>query len=113
MFPVVGKRGEKRTSLWKERSANEWIDHGHDSTPIFRGNDATRRLVDPTAARLSRIIDVHCVFNLGCVSGRSLFFRQLRLAFLFAGTVWCFTAQLVWTKTKSVARLVNFFRLRF
>src|SRR5439155_14163850 len=45
----------------------------------------------------------------GLRSGSPLFFWQLHLAFLFAGNFRCFTAQLVWTETKLVADLVNFF----
>ena len=62
-----------------------------------------------TAARLSRIVDFRRLLHLGRVSGDSLFFRQLHLAFLFAGTFWCFAAQLVRAKTKLVARVANFF----
>src|SRR5881296_1578011 len=94
MFPVVGRRGGKRNCQLKEPPANEWIDNGHDSTPIFWPNDATRRLVDPTAPRLSRIVDLYRLFHLGCVSGRALFFRQLHLAFLFAGDFRDFDARM-------------------
>src|ERR1700730_18020348 len=74
-----------------------------------RRNDARGCLVAAAAARLPRLVDLHCFLNMGGVSGRLLFFRQLYFSVLFAGTFWCFTAQLVRAKTELVARLVNLF----
>src|SRR5207248_1573524 len=72
-------------------------------------NNAGRCLVASAPSRLSRIVDFHCVFNLGGVSGRSLLFRQLCFSVLLAGAFWIFSAQLVRSETKLVAGLVNFF----
>src|ERR1700737_1790328 len=109
MCREVGKRGEKRTFPEKERSPNEWIDNGDDSTPVFWGNDAGGCLVAAAAPRLSRIVDLYRLFHLGCVSGDSLFFRQLHLAVLFAGAFWQFAAQLVRSEANLVADLVSLF----
>src|SRR5207302_290633 len=109
MFPAAGKHGRKRNFRSREPTANEWIDNGDDSTPFLWSNNARRRLVAATAARLFRIVDLYCLFDLGGVSGRSLFFRQLHLPLLFAGAFRRFAAQLVWGKTKLVAGLVNLF----
>ena len=54
----------------------------------FGETDASRRLVDSTAPRVSRIVDLHRLFHLGRVSGTELFFWQLHLAVLFAGNFW-------------------------
>src|SRR5205814_231491 len=72
-------------------------------------NDARGHLVDPAAARFYRFIDFHHLFHVGGVSGNELFLRQLRLAVLFAGTVWQFTPQLVWTETGLVAAVASVF----
>src|SRR5207244_11034867 len=109
MFPAAGKHGRKRNFRLREPTANEWIDNGDDSTPILWSNNARRCLVAAAAGRLSRIVDLYCLFDLGSVSGRSLFFRQLHLPLLFAGAFRRFAAQLVWGKTKLVAGLVNLF----
>ena len=61
-----------------------------------------------TVARLYRIIDFHRLLHVGGVSGSELFLRQLRLAVLFAGTVWRFAPQLVWTETGLVAAWLLF-----
>src|SRR5438874_4208499 len=109
MFPAAGKHGRKRNFRLREPTANEWIDNGDDSTPFLWSNNARRCLVAAAAGRLSRIVDLYCLFDLGGVSGRSLFFRQLHLPLLFAGAFRRFAAQLVWGKTKLVAGLVNLF----
>src|SRR5512132_3058130 len=72
-------------------------------------NHARGRLVDPAAARFYRIVDFHRLLHVGGVSGKRLFLRQLRLAVLFAGTVWRFATQLVWTETVVVASLAHLF----
>ena len=82
-------------------------------TTFIRGNDARGRLVDPAAARFYRIIDFHRLLHVGGVSGKKLFLRQLRLAVLFAGTVWRFAPQLVWTETGVVAGLAHLFACAF
>ena len=66
-------------------------------------------MVDPAAARFSRIVDFHRLFHVGGVSGKRLLLWQLHLAFLFAGTFWRFAAQLVWTKAIVVAGLAHLF----
>src|SRR5438105_12347715 len=109
MCRAVGKRGEKRTFPWKERAANEWSDNGSTSPPIVWGNDAPRCLVDATAARLSRIVDVHHLFDVGGVSGEALLFRQLHFSVLFPGNFRIIAAQLVRAKTKLVADLAFVF----
>src|SRR5215475_13366087 len=106
MFPVAGKRGKRRNCRLRERTANE---RNNSATPAFiRGDDARGRLVDPPASRFYRIIDFYRLLNVGCVSGKRLFLRQLLLAVLFAGNFWRFAAQLVWAKTRLVARLATF-----
>ena len=107
MFPVVGKRGKRRSCQLKERTANER--NNCAATAFIRGDDARGRLVDPAAARFYRIIDFHRPLHLGGVSGKRLFLRQLYLAVLFAGTVWQFTPQLAWTETGLVAALASIF----
>src|SRR5262249_5687597 len=88
MFPVVGKRGKRRSCQSRKRTANEW---NEGATPaVVRRNDARGRLVGPAAPRFCRIIDFHRLLHVGVVSGKRLFLRQLRLAVLFAGTVWRF-----------------------
>ena len=72
-------------------------------------NHARGRLVDPTAARFYRIVDFHRLLDVGGVSGKRLFLRQLCLAVLFARTVWRFTSQLVWTEAGVVASLAHLF----
>jgi hypothetical protein len=72
-------------------------------------NHARGRLVDPAAARFYRIIDFYRLLHLGGVSGKRLFLRQLCLAVLFAGTIWRFAPQLVWTEAGVVAGLGNLF----
>src|SRR5437660_3018166 len=109
MFPAAGKPGRKPSFPLKERTANERIDNGNNSAALVRRNDAARSLVDSTAPCLSRLIDFHRLFNLGRVSGEPLLLWQLRLAVLFSGAVWGFAAQLVWTETELVARVVNLF----
>src|SRR6266542_3388841 len=106
MFPVVGKRGKRRSCQLRE-TANE---RNNSATPAFiRGDNARGRLVAPAAARFYRIVDFHRLLHVGGVSGKRLFLRQLCLAVLFAGTVWRFTAQLVWTEARVVAWLVHLF----
>ena len=74
----------------RERTANE---RNYGVTPaFFRGDDARRYLVDPSAARLSRIVDFYRVLHVGRVSGKGLFLWQLHFAVLFAGTVRRFAA---------------------
>ena len=72
-------------------------------------NYARGRLVDPAAARFHRIIEFYRLLDVGGVSGKRLFLRQLCLAVLFAGTAWRFAAQLVWTETGLVAAMVSIF----
>src|SRR5436190_13379492 len=72
-------------------------------------NHARGRLVDPAAARFHRIIDFHRLLDVGGVSGKRLFLRQLCLAVLFAGTVRQFPAQLVWAETGLVASVASIF----
>src|SRR6266446_6385385 len=107
MFPVVGKRGKRRSCQLRERTANE---RNNGGTPAFiRGDDASGRLVDPAAARFHRIIDIHRLLHMGRVSGKKLFLRQLCLAVLFAGTVRRFAVQLVWAETGLVAAVASIF----
>src|SRR6266705_5018724 len=107
MFPVVGKRGKKRSCQLRERTANE---RNNDATSAFiRGDDARGRLVDPAAARFHRIVDFYRLLNVGGVSGKRLFLRQLRFAVLFAGTIRRFAAQLVWAETELVAAVASIF----
>src|SRR4051794_38699750 len=88
MFPAVGKPGKRRSCQLKKWTANE---RSNGATPAFiRGDDAHGCLVDPTAARIYRIVDFHRLFHVGGFSGKKLFLRQLRLAVLFARTVWQF-----------------------
>jgi hypothetical protein len=72
-------------------------------------NHARGRLVDPAAARFYRIVDFHRLLDVGGVSGKRLFLRQLCLAVLFAGTVRRFAAQLVWAETGLVAAVASIF----
>ncbi len=51
-------------------------------------NDARGCLVDTAASRLSRIVDLHRVFDLGGIPRELLFFWQLHLAVLFTGNFW-------------------------
>src|SRR5436309_10953128 len=107
MFPVVGKRGKRRSCQLSERTANE---RNNDATPAFiRGDEARGHLVDPAAARFYRTIDFHRLLDVGGVSGKKLFLRQLRFAVLFSGTVWRFAPQLVWTETGLVAAVAFIF----
>src|SRR5437660_3820406 len=91
----VGKRGKRQVSQLKELTADERRRSKRPAAFIW-ANDARRCLVDATAAGLSRIVDLHRLFNVGRVSGKALLFRQLHLALLFAGILWRFAAQLVW-----------------
>src|ERR1700726_165834 len=109
MCRAVGKRGEKRTFPWKERTANEWIHNRDAATPVVRSNDARRCLVDATAARFFRIVDLYRLLDLGRISGRALLFRQLHFAVLFPGNFRIIAAQLVWIETKLVAELAHLF----
>src|SRR5438132_11778765 len=102
----AGKHGKRQSCQSKEPTANEWNDSV--GAPFIRRNDARRYLVVATAARLYRISDVYRLFHVGGVSGYELFRWQLRLAFLFAGNVWRFATQLVWTQARVVARLAHF-----
>src|SRR4029077_1336754 len=111
MFPEVGKRGKRRSCQLMERTANERNKSAR--TAFIRGDDARGHLVDPAAARFYRIIDVHRLLHVGGVSGKRLFLRQLHLAVLFAGTVWQFAAQLVWTETGLVAAMASIFARAF
>src|SRR5206468_3518921 len=107
MFPVVGKRGKRRSCQLRERTANE---RNNGITPAFiRGDDARGRLVGPAAARFHRIIDFHRLLDMGRVSGKKLFLRQLRFAILFARAVRRFAAQLVWAETGLVAAVASIF----
>src|SRR5262245_44786838 len=107
VFPVVGKRGKRRSCRLREWTANE---RNNSATPAFiRGDDARGRLVDPTAARFYRIVDIHRLFHMGGLSGKKLFRWQLPLPVLFAGAVWRFAPQLVWTETGVVASLAHLF----
>src|SRR5215510_9144344 len=111
MFPVVGKHGKRRSCQWRELTANE---RNNGATPSFvRGDDARGRLVDPAAARFYRIIDFHRLLHVGGLSGKELFLSQLRLAVLFAGTVWRLAAQLVWPEAAVVAGLAHLFARTF
>src|SRR5215203_3518175 len=96
-------------TLWERVIADERIDNDLYSASLIRGDDAPGRLVGPAVARFHRIIDFHCLFHVGGVSGKRLFLRQLRLAVLFAGTLWQFAAQLVWAETRLVAAVASIF----
>src|SRR4029077_1090780 len=113
MCRAVGKHGKKRSFRLKEATANERIDNGNASATLIWRNDATRCLVDAAAARFSRIIDVHRLLDVGCVSGHALFFRKLRVAVLFAGNFRQLAAQLVRPKTNLVAKLALIFASTF
>src|SRR6266581_9429006 len=108
MFREVGKHGKKPSFRLKEPTANEW-DSSAPEKKFIRRNDAGRSLVDAAAARVSGIVDLYRLFNVGCVSGNALLFRQLHLAILFAGDSRQFAAQLVWPETKLVAGLAFVF----
>src|SRR4029450_10039636 len=95
MFLVVGKRGKKRASLLKEGTDNE-CGRGHNSAALIWSNNARRCLVDPTVLGLPRIVGLCCLFDVGCVSGWALFFRQLHLAILLARAFRRLAPQLVW-----------------
>src|SRR6266446_4171803 len=102
MFREVGKRGKKPGFQLKEPTANEWNGSAPEKK-FIRRNDAARSLVGATVARFFGIVDLYRLFNLGCVSGNALLFRQLHLAILFAGDFRRFAAQLAWTQTRLVA----------
>src|SRR6476620_5533356 len=105
MFPAAGKRGKRRSCQLKERTANE---RNNGATPAFIwGDDARGRLVDPAAARFHRIIDFYRLLDMGRISGKKLFLRQLCLAVLFAGTIRRFAAQPVWAETWLVAAVAS------
>src|SRR5207244_3700789 len=78
------------------------------TTPLIRRDNARRRLVVSTAARLSRLIDIHRLFHVGGLSGGELFRWRLHLAILFAGNFRRFAAQLVWAEAGVVAELAPF-----
>src|SRR6266478_3784973 len=80
LLQVFGKR---QVSQLKELTADERRRSKRPAAFIW-SNDAPRRLVDATAARLSRIVDLHRLFDVGRVSGSTLLLRQLHLAVLFA-----------------------------
>src|ERR1700730_13523178 len=107
MCRAVGKRGRKRVCRSKGVTANECGDNS--SSTIVRPNHAQRRLVDPPTARVSRIVDLYRLFDVGGVSGNALLLRQLRLAVLLAGNFWQFAACVVWRQTELVAELAFFF----
>src|SRR6266496_631894 len=108
MFRGVGKRGKRRGSRWKGSTVNE-RSRGNPPAAFVWTNDASGRLVDAAASRLSRIVDLHRVFNLGGIPREPLFFWQLHLAVLFTGNFWRLAAQLVWTQTCLVAGVAHFF----
>src|SRR6266851_8453960 len=72
-------------------------------SPRVWPNPTPRRVVDSTADRVPRIVDLHCLRDVGGVSGRSLSLRTVRLAILFAGDFRSFAAQLVRTQASRVA----------
>src|SRR5439155_24428132 len=82
MFRAVGKRGKKQNYPWKEPTANE-RSTGNHPTALIWANEARGRLVDAATSRLRRIIDLHCLFHMGGISGTGLFFWQLCFAVLF------------------------------
>src|SRR5437667_2258742 len=108
-FRAVGKRGRKQSFPLQEPTANERVNHRGIATALLRRNDARRSLVDATAAGLSRIVELHRLFDLGRISGNTLLFRQLHLAVLFPGNFWRFATQLVWAETELVAELASVF----
>src|SRR6266487_4355615 len=108
MFRAAGKPGKRRGSRWKEPAANE-RSRGDLPAALVRANNASGYLVDAAASRLSRIVDLHRVFNVGGIPREPLFFWQLHLAVLFAGNFWCLAAQLVWTQTCLVDGVAHFF----
>jgi len=59
--------------------------------------------------RLSRIVALHRLFNVGGIPREPLFFWQLHLAVLLTGNFWRLAAQLVWTQTYLVAGVADFF----
>src|ERR1041385_2763275 len=80
--------GKKRSCRLRERTAHER--NNSVAAAFIWGNDARRCLVDLSATRFCRTIDVHRLLHLGGVPGARLFLRQLHLAVLFAGTAWRF-----------------------
>src|SRR5207249_10709377 len=67
MSRAVWRRGKKRSCEWKEPTANEQR-YRVPASPIRR-NNACRRLVVATAARLRWVVDLYRLFHLGGVSG--------------------------------------------
>src|SRR5438105_8840727 len=108
MFRAVGKRGKKQSCPWKEPTDNERNGSAPEKN-FIRRNDAGRSLVGAAVARLSGTIDVYRLFNVGCISGDTLLFRQLHLAILFTRDFRRFAAQLVWAKAELVAELAFVF----
>src|SRR5207247_9469426 len=95
MFLSVGKHGKKPAFPSRELTDNE-CGRDHDSAALIWSDDARRCLVDPTVLGLPRIVGLCCLFDVGCVSGCTLFLRQLHFTVLFAGDFWRVAAQLVW-----------------
>ncbi len=108
MFRAVGKRGKRRGSLWKGSTENE-RSRGNLPAAFVWTNDARGCLVDAAAFRLSRIVALHRLFNVGGIPREPLFLWQLHLAVLFTGNFWQLAAQLVWTQTYLVAGVADFF----
>src|SRR5437762_10577393 len=108
MFLAVGKPGKKPAFPSRELMANE---RGRDNqfAALIWSDDARGSLLDPTALGLSRIVDFYCLFDVGCVSGCTLFLRQLHFTVLFAGDFWRVAAQLVWYQAIMVAELASIF----
>src|SRR5260370_12217954 len=82
MLREVGKHGKRPSFQLKEPTENEWNGSAPEKN-FIRRNDAGRSLVGAAVACLSGIVDLYRLFNVGCVSGHALLFRQLHLAILF------------------------------
>src|SRR6266487_279425 len=108
MFQAVGKRGKRRGSRWKGSTVNE-RSRGNLPAAFVRANNASGCLVDAAASRVSRLVALHRLFNVGGIPREPLFFWQLHLAVLFTRNFWCLAAQLVWTQTCLVDGVAHFF----
>src|SRR5437870_13721508 len=87
MFLAVGKPGKKPAFPSRELMANERGRDNHFAALIW-SDDARGSLVDPTALGLSRIVDFYCLFDVGCVSGCTLFLRQLHFT-VYSPEIFC------------------------
>src|SRR5260370_42597882 len=108
MLREVGKHGKRPSFQLKEPTENEWNGSAPEKN-FIRRNDAGRSLVGAAVACLSGIVDLYRLFNVGCVSGNALLFRQLHLAILFARDFRQFAAQLARAKAELVAELAFVF----